>query len=313
MDQPTSRRAFLLALGAGALGLTAGGHGTGPWISPGIPEVRDRRTALGAPVTIAARHRDRGRARAAVDAAFRALDEVERTMSLYRPDSQLVRLNRDGALDDPHPDLVALLGAARMVAAQTAGAFDVTVGPLWRLGRRATAAELAVVDWRAVSVRDDRIRLPAGAAITLNGIAQGYAADRARAALSDHGVTDAWIDAGELAPLGDGWTAGVQHPDRPDAWIARLRLDGRAVATSGDYATRDHIVDPRSGRRARGRRSVTVLAPSAWLADALSTALMVGGDVAAICARFPGTDALWVEQRDPGVVVRATAGVRRAV
>ncbi|OYW20958.1 MAG: hypothetical protein B7Z55_06390 [Planctomycetales bacterium 12-60-4] len=222
-------------------------------------------------------------------------------MSLYRPNSQLCRLNRTGILERPHPMLVDVLTAAAEFSRLTDGAFDVTVQPLWELFATAqrerrdptnheVAAAQRTIRWQGVEVRNECIRLHApAAAITLNGVAQGFAADRAVAALRRHGIEHALVNAGEIGtlgtkPSGDYWKVGVQHPREPDAFVTLTDLSGRALSTSGDYETtfaadfsRNHIFDPRTGGSPRELASVSVAAPTAMQADALSTAAMVLG------------------------------------
>jgi thiamine biosynthesis lipoprotein len=245
---------------------------------------------------------------------------VESVMSLYRPQSQLCRLNRDGVLDAPHPYLVEVLRRAQAMSAQTGGAFDVTVQPLWLLyaeaqktGRPTESAALdkAVqrVDWRRVEISAAKIRLHGdGTAVTLNGIAQGFAADRAMAALRRHGVEHALADTGEIASLGhkaggEPWTAGIQHPRRQDAYVWLAKLRGRCLATSGDYASsfsadfrHHHIFDPRTGRSPAEFASVSVAAATAAQADAISTAVFVLGHAKGLelVRSMPGADALLV-------------------
>ncbi|MEQ8788364.1 MAG: FAD:protein FMN transferase [Pirellulaceae bacterium] len=255
--------------------------------------------ALGTKVSITAMH-ERA-AEPAIDDAFAAIEQVEALMSIYRDDSQLSRLNRDGWLADPHPLLVRVLRHAQDLSRRTRGAFDVTVQPLWTLHSRASqearrpsekeiAAARKLVDWRAVQVRDDCIRLARpGMQVTLNGVAQGLAADRAAEALHRAGVRHALVDCGELAAEGgktasDAWTVGVQHPRNPDAYVSLAALRDRCLATSGDYATRfgddyeyNHLFDPRTGRSPAQLASVSVAAASSMQADALSTALFVLG------------------------------------
>ncbi|MBM4000599.1 MAG: FAD:protein FMN transferase [Planctomycetes bacterium] len=107
-------------------------------------------------------------------------------------------------------------------------------------------AAQSCVDWRGVEVSASRIRLRRPvAAVTLNGIAQGFAADLAAEALREHGVAQALIDAGDITGLGnrpDGyaWTAGIQHPRREDAWVSVTELRGRSLATSGDRTPATH-------------------------------------------------------------------------
>ncbi len=225
-----NRRRFLLGTTGACAALAAGGwrylrpsSGSGEWVL-----VRRTSHALGAAVTLSAWHHDRAAGEAALDAAFAELELVESVMSLYRPGSQLSRLNRDKVLDHPHPCLVRVLEFAAQMAKQTDGAFDVTVQPLWDLyatarkqGRLPDEAEVRDVrrrvDWRRVNIAADRISLSGeGTALTLNGIAQGFAADAAMAALRSAGVAHALIDAGENAALGGkpdraAWNVGIQH------------------------------------------------------------------------------------------------------
>jgi thiamine biosynthesis lipoprotein len=141
-----------------------------------------------------------------------------------------------------------------------------------------------------LDVSRKRIRLAErGMAITLNGIAQGFAADRALSAFDTHGVTCALVNAGEVGcrgrkVTGEQWTAGIQHPRQKDAYLALASLDGRCLATSGDYATtftpdfvNNHIFDPATGRSPEIFSSVTILAPTAMDADALTKVVFIRG------------------------------------
>ncbi len=315
------RRRFLRrALGmGGALGLV-GWSLRGRGGSSELSTARRTAWALGTPVTMTALHESPEVAHRAIDAAFAELDLIEDVMSLYRTHSQLCRLNREGVLDRPHPHLVTVLRRAAEISERTGGAFDVTVQPLWEL--YATAARegglpdpAAIeqvrrrVDWRRVEITSRRIRLRgAGTAVTLNGIAQGFATDRAAAVLERYGIEHALIDAGEIRPLGTksddrAWTIGIQHPRVADAYAELVRLDGRAVSTSGDYATsfsadrrHHHIVDPHTGMSPTAFSSVSVVTPTCMDADALSTACFVLGleRSVALIDRTPRADALFI-------------------
>lgn len=258
-----NRRRFLaLCAGAGALAA---------FRPLGLRKIERSSWALGSKVSLSAFHESETTARRAVDAAFEAIDRVEDVLSLYRPGSQIRRLNADGVLVDPHRDLVDVLRAALDWSRRTDGAFDPTVQPLW------TSNELRLVDWRKVEVDERRIRLGPGQAITLNGIAQGFAADRVREVLHAHGVRHALADTGEIAGLGRPWKVGVQHPREKEAYLALASLQDRVMATSGDYETPGHIKDPATGRVPDALESVTVLAPTGLEADALSTSIFVLG------------------------------------
>lgn len=300
--------------GAPTLPVPAGDH---------LVAVQRTARAFGARMSITVLHADPPTARDAVDAAFGELALIERLMSIYRDDSELSRLNRDGYLDDPHPYLVRVLQYARQTSQRTNGAFDITVQPLWRLfdasraaRRLPTEVEIAAararIDWRCVEATERQVRFVDGRPeITLNGIAQGFAADRVMAALAERGVENALVNTGELSVRGhgrrgDAWSVGIQHPRQPDALLSLARLTGRCLATSGDYATtfsddrrHHHIFDPRTGLSPIDLASVTILAPTAMEADALSTAAMVLGAEATLplVTNLPEVDALLVDKQ----------------
>ncbi len=300
--QKRPRRHFLLAVGAsiGAAGAWAICGADRPW--PGTNRTITRcGFALGTEVRIMVVHDSPQVAEQAIAAAFEELSLVERLMSIYRPDSQISRLNTTRSLSPPHPYVVEVLRHSQQVSALSRGAFDVTVQPLWEVFSAAAKAQQipsqsevdaarARVDWRQLTVNEGLVQLDKpGMQITLNGIAQGFAADRVVAALRAGGVEHALVDAGEMQPLGHSprgkpWRVGIQHPRRPDAYIALADLKGRALATSGDYATpfsRDsrhhHIFDPQTGYSPAELASVSIVAPTAMAADALSTACFVLG------------------------------------
>lgn len=218
------------------------------------------------------------------------LGRIDRLFSLYRADSALVRLNRDGVLARPDPAFLELLTIARSVHHATEGAFDPTVQPLFALhakaaaeGRAAQAGDLETVQhavgFERVTFDAQAVRfLRPGMAMTLNGIAQGYASDRIAALLRAQGLRDVMVNAGEVMAMGQG-------PTGP-GWAVRLpgteiRLRDQAVATSHRMGTQidpgrgiGHIFDP-SGQ-SRGRDSfVSVVHDSAAIADAISTASIV--------------------------------------
>ena len=216
---------------------------------------------------------------------------IESLASLYR-DSALTRLNRDGHLAWPSPDLLDLLTLAGQVHAATGGAFDPTVQPLWLAlseGRDPETAR-ALIGWDRIHLTPEEIRLDPGQALTLNGIAQGWAADRIAALLRAQGFTEALVDMGEFAALGDrGWPAVIAGPDGQP--LAETRLANRALATSSPRGTlvngQPHILGPQGQRPLW--QTVSVSAPSAALADALSTAfcLMARPAIDGVLAQFP--------------------------
>jgi thiamine biosynthesis lipoprotein len=259
----------------------------------------------------------------------RALTEIRRLealFSLWRADSLLSELNRRGALAGPPPDMVRLLSEALRVARLTGGLFDPTVQPLWLLLHEhfaapaaapepppaALAEALSRVGHQHLLVTPDRVVLARrGMAVTLNGIAQGYVTDRVVELLRDGGVARTLVDLGEartlgMHPSGQPWRAALEAPDAPGHPWGELDLTDRALATSGDAgfvfdgAGRfTHLLDPRTGRSPRRYRAVSVLAPAATLADALSTgfALMPEAEIAAaLRGGMPGVEAHLLHQ-----------------
>jgi FAD:protein FMN transferase len=314
------RRALSIIAGVGALLLPRRAGADTLWL------FEWHGTALGAEARIVLYQRDETAATAAIRAAVDEVERLEDEFSLYRPDSALVKLNRDGVLDRPSLDMLRLLQESHRFGELTGGAFDVTVQPLWRLYAAHFAnrpddvdgpsvADLRRtcrrVDFRRIGVAPERITLPPEMAVTLNGIAQGYITDRVAELLRARGWTDVLIDLGELRGLGghpDGrpWTIGLPDPRRAHAPVAEIPLGQRAAATSaGSGTTFDragryhHLFVPRTGRSAATYSAVTVFAERATVADALSTALSVmpRERAPAVLRRFPGVDA-WVVEAD---------------
>lgn len=261
--------------------------------APGAPRTTWRGRALGADVSITLVG---GGAQAALAAARDAIRRAEAAFSLFDPASALSRLNAAGRLASPPPEMLALIAEVDALHAITDGAFDPTVQPLWRLmadmrGRPdagALARARALIGWRDVRVSSDEVTFArAGMALTFNGIAQGFATDRASAALAAHGFGHALVNVGEWRGLGGPWRLRAEDQV--------LRLSNRAAATSAPGALRfgaggtGHILSP-FGADSIGFARVTVIADTAARADGLSTALCAAGPgrVAAIMARAPG-------------------------
>ena len=291
--------------------------------------------AMGTTLVFRLAHADRAVAERALDAAVAEIRHIEDQMSLFRPDSAISQLNRSGRLERPHPDLLDILRIAAQVSRRSQGAFDVSVQPLWNAfasaqqqGRLPTAPEIAaarrLVNWQQVHTSQQAVRLgQSGMGITLNGIAQGYAADKVKATLQRAGIAHALIDAGEYASLGQpehagDWMLGLADPRQPQRLIARIALQGRCLATSADDQCsfspdwrHHHILDPHTGHSPPDLAAVSVLAPSAVLADALTKVFFMAGYQRALpLARHWGVQVLAVHkqghwQASPGLVLQA--------
>lgn len=270
----------------------------------------------------------------AAERAFEALDlvdQLEGQMTVYREESEISRLNRTAA---EYPFLVEsrlydLLRLAQQLNAETGGAFDVSSGPLskvWGFYRRQgqlpsesalhQARQLVGGRWLELDDEHQMVSLAKpGVEINLGGIGKGYALDRCVEFLESSAIHDFAIHGGQssIAARGsrlggeadvDGWKVGVNHPVRPEQRLAEITLRNQALGTSGSRRQSfyhqgkryGHIIDPRSGQPADGIYSATVVAPTAAVADALSTAFYVMGlvDTLDYCQRHPEIGALIV-------------------
>jgi FAD:protein FMN transferase len=284
----------------------------------------ETRALMGTVINLTVISEDAIAAQSAIAATF---IEMERLIALFdhrQPFSPLAQLNQNGHLPDPPAELVDLLHRAQQYGNLTGGAFDISIKPLldaYRAGLPA-ADQRPLVDYRQIQISDRQIRLAQpGMALTLDGIAKGRVVDGATAVLQSRGFANILVEAGgDLMGLGtrlDGtpWQVGISHPRATDGTPLRvLPVAMRAVATSGDYQhhfsqdfRQHHIVNPHTGLSPDDLASVTVLAPSATDADALSTAVMVLGSEAglALAARLPYVEALVVTK---ALEVRQTAG-----
>ena len=277
-------------------------------------------------------------------AFFAVRDAVERSeaeFSIYRPESVVSHMAEGESV--PLSDAAArLFSLAESVIRASDGAYDPTVGPLMRLwgfrgGDRlpsepdaeALHTALSSVGWnRVVEIRDGAVRQSVPSArLDFGGVAKGFAVDEAFARLRRLAP-----DGGFLVNLGGnmrawgiprsgaaGWSIAVRDPFLPlgGGSVGTLLLtNGMAVATSGCYeqfveihgVRYTHILDPRDGRPVRGLAQVTVVASSAAVADALSTACFVLGPDASrsLLATFPDSSAYFIPDQEHGGLAAAT-------
>jgi thiamine biosynthesis lipoprotein len=249
---------------------------------------------FGTTLWLKAAHTDAGRLQKALNESVKAIRSVEKQMSLFDPDSALSRLNRLGELQKPDAELLSVLTLAQHVSYRSAGSFDVTMQPLWGLwslhsltqtvpSAKALSQTRSLVNWRALTVSPEVVRLNVkGMGVSLNGIAQGYAADKVRAVLQLHGVQHALIDTGETAVLGqsskaEDWRFAVEPSVASTVTPPVISPHGWALATSSDSHTvfsadhmHHHILNPHTGDSPSHWATVSVIAPSCALADALT-------------------------------------------
>jgi thiamine biosynthesis lipoprotein len=319
-------RAAVALLVAGAAGACSGS--TVP-SAPGLVE-RSRLT-MGSELTLSAWTAEEAGALRAFEQVFVEFDRLDALMSVWREQSDVVRLN---AAAGTHPvpvsrEVLDVLRVARQVSEWTGGKFDVTFAALsdvWRFdhdqdnripGRHEIDARLPLVDYTVVEI-DERAGTAflkrKGARVHFGGIGKGYAVDRAADMLRRSGIRDFLIQSGgdlyAAGRRGDRpWRLGIRDPRGPaDRSFAALDLSDGTFSTSGDYERffiKDgrryhHIIDPDRGEPAEGCRSVTIVTDRAVLADALSTGIFVLGPEAglSLIEELPDVEGVIVSARN---------------
>lgn len=251
---------------------------------------------------------DEAAAAKAAEAVFAEMKRIDRVMTTWLPESEVSQINSNAgiravAVSD---ETFTVIAKAQDIAKRTNGIFDITVGAfrgLWKFdedmdGSLPAAAEIAkrkkLVNYRDVvlDAKHKTVKLRrANMSITLGGIAKGYAVDKCVALLHQLGFVDFIVQAGgDLYVSGQKfdqpWVLGVRDPrGARDNSFATVALRDRAFSTSGDYErafVKDgqryhHILDPRTAAPAMRTRSVTVLAPDAFTADAWSKVFFIEG------------------------------------
>ena len=276
-------------------------------------------------ITIATDDRTRREVADVVDDAFAEIARVDQALSDWRDGTELYDVNRHAGLGPVavSQDMYDVVKRAHHFSEISNGAFDITFNVMWGVWdfktRPATlpdAAEISrrlpLIDYRNV-VLDSEARTiflrQEGMKLGLGAIGKGYAVDRVCMLLEKHGLHDYIVaGGGDMRVSGsrgiDPWRLAVQHP-RQQGELCLLDMTDVAVATSGDYESYfvhdgkryHHILDPKTGCPARGVSSVTIIAPQAMDADALSTAAFVLGveKGMALLKTIPGVQAIVVD------------------
>lgn len=291
--------ALLLAGTSGCRGRSA---------SPAPVQYKDTQLLMGTTVTITLYGDTREKLKPVADAGFAEIKRLSTIFSRYDPNSELSHLNElaaRGGTFPVSPEMATMLERCHDICLATGGAFDITVGPLSAVWRKArdTGQPPGELEILAAMGRMGCENLSVDAShrtatfvvprmsLDLGGIAKGFITERAAQVIKNKGVSSALINAGGditavgEKPGGEPWALGIQNPRDPEDMIAKVLLKDAAVTTSGDYQQffekdgrrESHIIDPRTGHGAAETISVTVIAPEAELADALATALSVLG------------------------------------
>ena len=303
--------------------------------APDTVPVHERKYAMGTVFDIVVYSGAPRHAAAAINKAFQEIVRLDGVMSNFKSDSDLSRLNRGAHFHTVSvvPDLYAVIADSQRYSRLSAGKFDITVGPLTDLWKRAmrggsvpTTAQLRTLEPcvgynkielippRSIELHSSCLRIDLGA------IGKGYAVDRAIAVLRAQGIHCALVDAGGSTMYGmgtppgqPGWPVTLRDPSHQVH--ARVLLHNTAVSTSEQSAPSllsgkraGHIVDPATGLPLNTEYAVSVLARNATAADALSTTLLLVGPQRGrrLLSRGAGTSAIWISPQGQTI----TAGQR---
>ena len=294
-----TRRRFLKIIGLASIGAISGTALVKLTKADILKKVTWKGIALGSPAEITIYHPNQKEAEDILSESHKKLAQLENLFSLYKENSQLSMLNKNGYLENPHPDMLKLLNLSKKYSEITNGAFDVTVQPLWNLYNEAfiktnkppleseIEKTLSLVDWRSISVsKNSIIYEKKGMSSTLNGIAQGYITDKISEHLINSGINNTLVQLGEYRGIGDHpdgrpWRLLLSNPEHTDS-IGEIEFTNAAVATSAGLGTPfdlsgkyHHIFDPKNGDNANNYLQVSVTSKTAAEADALATAFLI--------------------------------------
>jgi thiamine biosynthesis lipoprotein len=288
-----------------------------------LAAVHQQRYCMGTMFDIVAYHPSRQDAEAAVERAMREIFRLDQVMSTFKENSDLSKLNRGGsrgfmAVD---PSLYDVIQESLVVSRRSGGTFDVTIGPVLKAWKQAQAeghtpgpgaieAARRCVGYGSIEARPpDQIRFQSDCLeIDLGGIGKGYAVERAMAVLKSAGMQAALINGGGSS------IASIGAPPGQRGWPVRLGptetgsrtilLRDRSMSTSQQNLVAlpfapgsiGEIFDPHSGAPAQARMAVSVVAPGATVADALSTTLLMltMAEAAKLLAQFDDVSAVWM-------------------
>ncbi|MDR1989340.1 MAG: FAD:protein FMN transferase [Acidobacteriaceae bacterium] len=296
---------------------------------------------MGSSLTLTAWTADETAANEAFSRVFAEFDRLDRLMSVWKPESDIVKVNAAAGVHPVavSPDVIDVVSIARQVSEWTEGKFDITFGALsdvWKFDQdqddsipsaEAIAARLPFIDYRQLRIDPAAGTLflaKQGMRAHLGGIGKGYAVDKAVAILREHGINDFMVQAGGDMYVGGrrgdrAWRLGINDPrGKGGDSFATIELSNETLSTSGDYERyfiRDgvryhHILDPALGQPARGARSVTIVTKRAVIADGLSTGVFVLGPEKgmALIERLPDVEGVIVTSKNEVLVSSGLKG-----
>lgn len=251
---------------------------------------------------------DKEEATAHIQAAIAEVSRIEKLLTTFSDESQTSEINRLAGIRPVKVDreVFDLIRRSLKISSLTQGAFDITYGgidkSLWNFDVNMKALpdpllareSVRLINYRNVLLDEEEgtvLLKEVGMRIGFGGIGKGYAADRAKMILQRRGVTSGIVNAaGDLItwgtqPNGKPWTIAIADPDHTGTPFSTLNISNMAIATSGNYEKYalidgrkySHTIDPSTGLPVTGIKSVSIICPSAELADAMATPVMVMG------------------------------------
>ncbi len=283
---------------------------------------QQHRDIMGTRISVELWHSEPETAADCSEQVFAEMRRIDRLMSSYIEDSELSLINKN-ATAKPMPissEMALLIEMSLYFSKVSKGAFDITyasVGYAYDYRKAVQPSEklidskLPAINYRHIELAHNRVHFKhSDVRIDLGGIAKGYAVDRALAIITDCGITEAMISAGGDSRIvgdhrGRSWMIGIRHPRAEGEVALRVPLSDTAVSTSGDYERFfidkgervHHIINPTTGRSAKGSWSATVTGPNAMTTDALSTTVFILGPTAgiALIESLDGIDAIIID------------------
>lgn len=283
-----------------------------------------RGIALGAQAKLVITGLPENEAHRLIGLARTEIDRLENIFSIYRKDSAIAALNKNGLLQAPPFELLELLTAVDAVYKATGGKFDPTIQPLWRAyvenrGAMTPAVlrnTMQSVGWQHVRFDNRAIQfMKPGMAMTLNGIAQGFVTDRIASLLKTEGLQNAVINVGEIAALGyksgsEPWQIGIADTGNDNKPQEFVPLVNQAISTSAPYGTTfednsSHIINPITGRPISSQwQRISVIHKSAAIADGLSTAVVMMNKAQMQNAAQQIGEAKIIAKQNDGTIIR---------
>jgi thiamine biosynthesis lipoprotein len=264
-------------------------------------------------ISVVAKKEEEAWANNCIDTAIEEIQRIEKLFTTFSDDSQTNLINANAGIRAVKVDkeMYDLIARSIKISGITQGAFDITYGSidkdLWNFNRDMTALPdtrtakgmVRLINYRNIILDKDNNTVflkEKGMRIGFGGIGKGYAAERAKYILKQHGVKAGIVNAaGDLTtwgyqPDGKPWTIGIANPDSAQQPFSYMNITDMAVATSGNYEKfvlingkkYSHTIDPKTGMPVHGIKSVTIISPNAEIADAMATPVTVMGVTAGL-------------------------------